>query len=354
MSAVILIPAYRPDSVLAGIVERLDSFDFQVVVVNDGSGEEYTELFRSLEKICTVLHHEKNKGKGEAIRTGLQYINTELSDCTAVGIMDADGQHTPEDMARVIMKVTPDTLVLGCRDIRKMPFRSRVGNSLTCRAFQHLYHLKLSDTQTGMRAFGRDLIPFLLGVDGSRYEYEMNVLISAAQKGIPVREVPIHTIYRDQENSTSHFHIFRDSLLVYKKMILFTLSSLAGFLIDYTLFAVLTVLFPATAAGLLASNVLARLVSGFCNYSINCRVVFHSRRKASTALQYFLLAVGILLLNNLVLMAYTQVFMIPVYLAKLLTEVTLFVISWIVQNALIFRKNQGTHPTGRNYEGRAA
>ena len=339
MNAAVLIPAYQPETVLKKLVEKLLSYDCRVVVVDDGSGDLYQEIFCELEGLCCVLHHKVNRGKGEAIRTGLRYIEKEMTDCSVIGVMDADGQHIPEDMVRVLNRANlhPFAFVLGCRDIEKMPFRSRIGNHLTRKVFYRLYHLKISDTQTGMRAFSRKFIPDLIEVDGSRYEYEMNVLSEIARRKIPVEEVRIHTIYRDSHNSTSHFHIIRDSFLIYKKLLLFSLSSLSGFVIDYSLFTVLTLLLPKTPSFLLTSNVIARVISGFCNYHMNCHLVFHEKGKASTALQYFLLASGILIMNNVVLTVYTQALHLPVYPAKLLTEITLFLFSWLVQSTWIFR-----------------
>lgn len=340
MNAVVLIPAYQPEDVLKKLTDELLSNDCQVVVVDDGSGRPYQKLFAELEKDCIVLHHDVNKGKGEAIRTGLLYIEEELPDCSVVGVMDADGQHLPEDMLKVLVRALmhPESFVLGCRDVEKMPPRSRFGNTLTRDLFYKRYHLMISDTQTGMRAFSRSFIPDLLTIDGKRYEYEMNVLVWAAEHRIPVEEVRIQTVYRDEKNSTSHFHVIRDSLRIYRKLLLFSLSSLSSFALDYCLFALLVFLFPRTALYLTAANVMARICSGIFNYQMNCRLVFHEKGRAQTAGQYFLLAAGILFLNSIILSLYAGVLRIPVYPAKLLTECTLFVISFLVQSRLIFRK----------------
>jgi glycosyltransferase involved in cell wall biosynthesis len=286
MNAVVLIPAFCPDDVLLEIVERLLSFDLKVVIVNDGSGQEYQALFTCLGKLCVVLTHEQNRGKGVAIKTGLSYIAEAMTDCNLVGVMDADGQHTPEDMIRVLFEAEshPRSFVLGCRNIREMPFRSRIGNKITRTVFNHLYKMKISDTQTGMRAFSTDEIPMLLTVEGSGYEYEMNALVVIAQRHMSVIEVPIHTIYRDSGNSSSHFHVIRDSFRIYRKIFLFALSSFSGFLIDYVLFSLMTLFLPHTAYYLLADNIIARMVSGYCNYRINCTLVFREKSSTSTAL----------------------------------------------------------------------
>ena len=90
----------------------------------------------------------------------------------------------------------------------------------------------VSDTQTGLRAFSAELLDFMSRISGSRYEYEMNMLASCAKKGIPIREVPIRTIYHDKENSCSHFRRIRDSVRIYRELFKFFLSSFSSFLLD--------------------------------------------------------------------------------------------------------------------------
>lgn len=91
----------------------------------------------------------------------------------------------------------------------------------------------------------------------------------------------------------------------------------------------------------LGANILARLVSAFYNYCMNCYFVFHKEKKIGTAMQYFELAAFILVMNNIILEALTQIIHMPVYPAKILTECTLFLISWLVQNFLIFARDPG-------------
>ncbi len=220
----VVIPAYEPDEKLKIIADKLRNRGYIVIIVDDGSGDPYRFLFEELSEECIVSKHKENRGKGAAIRSGLEYIAKELWDCDAVGIMDADGQHLPEDMELVLTESlkTPKALVLGVRNVgSEMPLRSRIGNMLTRTVFRLLYGTDISDTQTGLRAFPVTMIPWMRGVEGDRYEYEMNVLIEAAQEKIPIREVQIHTIYHDRENSCSHFHVFRDSFRVWRELLRF-------------------------------------------------------------------------------------------------------------------------------------
>ena len=344
--AVVIIPAYRTDGALGEVVNELqreklvEKRNMQVIVVDDGSGDEYRDVFDEVSEECIVLHHRENRGKGAAIKTALTYVKKEIWEYDTIGIMDVDGQHRPEDMMRLLdfSKEHRQALCLGVRKVGKdMPLRSRLGNGITRKVFRLVSGTAVSDTQTGLRAFDIRLLPDLLAVSGERYEYEMNVLLTCARKHIDIEEMEIETIYHDRENSCSHFNSVRDSFRIYKDIFKFTLSSMSSFLLDYGLFSLFMLFLPHTTAMVMAGNVTARVVSALYNYNINCRHVFHTRRKASTAFQYILLAGVILLLNNIILDFLVQSAGLSVYPAKLITECVLFIISWTVQKQLIFR-----------------
>lgn len=123
----------------------------------------------------------------------------------------------------------------------------------------------------------------------------------------------------------------------YRDLFKFALSSLSGFLLDYMLFFVLMLLLPHTAGCTFLANAAARIVSAGCNYAINCRFVFRTQKRFSTAAGYFALACFILAMNSIILEALVQILHFSVYPAKLLTECLLFVLSFLIQNCMIFR-----------------
>lgn len=341
--SVVIIPAYKPDQMLKSITDKLWEYGCQIIVVDDGSGEEYRQVFDQVGDICIVLRHRENRGKGAAIKTALSYIKREIWESGLIGIMDCDGQHLPEDMMKLFRfaETHRKTLVLGVRTVGKeMPLKSRVGNQITRMVYRLVSGIKVSDTQTGLRAFDSELTEKFISVEGERYEYEMNVLMACAKEKIPIEEVRISTIYRDKDNSNSHFRGFRDSVRIYKEILKFTLSSLSSFLLDYLLFSMLMLLLPHTAIAILLANIAARIVSAFYNYSMNCRFVFHSDQKIREASKYFVLAGFILVMNNLLLELFVQILCVPVHPAKLLTECLLFLISWLMQKHVIFRKKK--------------
>lgn len=339
----VIIPAYRPGKELVSIVKQMWECGCRLVVVDDGSGEEFEPVFETVSDICVVLKYPENRGKGAAIKSALTYIEEKRTHRDVVGVMDADGQHLPEDMIKLLQAAEESarTLVLGIRNVgQKMPLRSRLGNKITRSIFRMVSGVWVSDTQTGLRAFGSELIPRLLQIEGDRYEYEMNVLLTLAREKTHIEEVRIKTIYKDEENSTSHFRTVVDSLRIYKDILKFTFSSMSSFVIDYLLFGLLMILFPHTSAFILGSNIIVRMVSSYYNYSMNCKYVFKTGKTPRTAMNYFLLAGCVLVMNNVILESLTQVLRIPVYPAKLLTECLLFLMSWIVQSHMIFRKSK--------------
>ena len=357
-----LIPAYEPGEKLISLVHDLRDRGFDIVVVDDGSGMDYRDTFEKVSHDAVVLTHPENRGKGAALRNGLSYILNymaydevartpsgvkELSGRDAVVVtVDADGQHLPDDVLRVarIAGNRRDALVLGSRALEEdVPARSRFGNTVTRHVYSAVTGVRVHDTQTGLRAFSRDLIPALLEIEGDRYEYEINMLLTLATEGYTIIEERIETVYEDN-NSGSHFRTVRDSFRVYKEILRFSASSLASFAIDYCMYAVLLTLTGTLGMthGLVISNIGARLVSGTANFTMNRKLVFKSRTGfAKSAAQYIALAALILAGNTLVLSLLAGTFGINSMIAKLITEILFFVISWTVQKYVIFFSNDG-------------
>ena len=332
-----LIPAYMPTPSMLPMLGELNDSGFECIVVNDGSGNVYDEFFESVREQATVIDHPANFGKGVALRTGLSYIAGHIVTPYIVVTMDADGQHLVSDALNVCERVIecPDALVLGCREFDgDVPLKSKLGNSITRVVYRLATGVGVSDTQTGLRGFSDRLIKRLLSISGDRYEYETNMLMELARDGCRILEVPIRTIYID-DNSSSHFDPVKDSVKIYKEILKFSASSLAGFCADYLLYIVFSLL---TGSAIFA-NVTARLFSASLNFTLNRKFVFKSNKSlASSALQYFALAAGILAANTLILMLLTQKLSLNIYLAKVIVECTMFVVSFLAQKGLVFAK----------------
>lgn len=341
-----LIPAYEPEQILPDLVKEAADHGFAAVVVNDGSSLQTAWLFRHAARYGIVLNHPQNRGKGCALKTGLDYIRKHFPPGYVVVTMDADGQHTVADAERVCRAAqqSPDRLILGSRRLKgSVPLRSRFGNGVTRWVYRLTTGLRLHDTQTGLRAFSSRLVPEMLEIPGERYEYEMNVLLACPRRHIPIEEVEIETIYLNG-NEASHFDTLRDSYRIYKEILKFSAASFASFLVDFSLYSLLSVATAglSDALSLTVSNVGARIVSGCVNYTLNRRLVFESKAHVGrSALQYLLLAGAILLGNTLVLNLLADTLGMNRYAAKLLTELAFFLLSWAVQRSVIFRKGSG-------------
>ncbi|SCX44630.1 Glycosyltransferase involved in cell wall bisynthesis [Klenkia marina] len=336
----VLVPAYRPDGRLPALLSALRRLDphLDLLVVDDGSPGPVLDDCRALG--ATVLHHGVNRGKGAALRSGFAHVAL-VSPGSAVVTADADGQHLPEDVVRVARAVPAGTgtgggIVLGVRSFGgdDVPLRSRVGNRVSAVLVRAATGRALADTQTGLRGFAPDLLPWLLDVTGDRFEYELRVLLEAARRGTPIDQVPIATVYLEG-NASSHFSPVRDSLRVYRPLALFLLSSLSAFAVDLVALLVL----GALTGSLWVSVVGARLLSGTVNFQVNRRVVFSAPRSRRSLLGYVALA-GVLLGSNLALISALTWVGVPLLAAKLTTEVTLVAVSFTVQRCAVFRRRR--------------
>lgn len=333
MKYIALIPSYEPDDILINIVKELVKNNFEVIVVNDGSSKKYQKIFDKCNNDAKVINYKTNMGKGYALKKGLSYIKDNYHNGVIV-TMDSDGQHTIKDAFKLcqIAENNNNTYVLGKR-LRgnKTPLRSKIGNSITRLFFRLTTGVDIYDTQTGLRAFDYKLIDFLLKVEGNRFEYEMNALLDAYKNKIILREEVIETIY-ENNNKGSHFKAIRDSYLIYKQIFKFMLSSFSSYIIDYLIYSFS--LFFGLSIGL--SNIIARIISANYNYFVNKSLVFNNKDKYNkTIFKYYLLALIILVINTTLLYLLVNLG-INKYLAKILVEMTMFIISWIGQKRYIF------------------
>jgi len=343
MKTALIIPAYKPAKELLALIAQFESNpDFVPVVVDDGSGAEFEPIFAALPKSVKFLRHPQNRGKGAALKTAFDYVLKNLPDCRLAVTADADGQHRYEDILRVCAtaEANPGALVLGSRKFEgDVPLRSRFGNGVTRHVFSIASGVKVYDTQTGLRAFGRDGMERFLNVPGDRYEYEINMLLTAAQGGMPILEEWIETVYLN-DNASSHFNPFKDSLKIYLCILKFCASSLLAFVVDYVLALILKGLTSAWPApvSLNFSVIVARLVSGTVNFTVNRHMVFKGNEKLGKAVVKYVALAAVILGLNLALMHLLTGWGVSFALAKIIVELTLFILNFVVQGKFVFRK----------------
>lgn len=339
----IIIPAYDPDLKLLSLIHNLKNNGFsRIIVINDGSSDLLNFIFLSAEENgCTIVNHTTNRGKGEAIKSGIRKHIEMYGESTGVITVDADGQHLAIDVLRIsaAMSEHPDELILGVRDFDSgnVPWKSRYGNKITSVFFKLSTGVKCPDTQTGLRGIPSNLLDLAANEEGTRYEYEMRFLEDAVRQA-PMEYVPIETVYEDN-NSCSHFRPIRDSIRIYSKPLKFTASSLAGAAVDIGVFYLLLMIFnniiPA-AIIVAAATVIARLCSGLTNFTINKIWCFKSKNKTGSDLwKYGLLFIIQMFTSAALVSILTNI--IPALAAKIIVDLLLFFISYRIQKLIIFR-----------------
>jgi len=359
MNATIIIPSLNPDEKLMQVVRGVREKGFtDILVVDDGSDAAHKGPFAEAKAAgCTVLSHGKNLGKGRALKTAFNYFLTHRPDSPGVITVDGDNQHHPEDILRLseAMNCTEnaDKLLLGVRDFSgaDVPSRSRIGNRTSSLLFRLICGQKISDTQTGLRAIPRAAVYEFADLFGERFDYETNMLLSCRQKGIGIAELPIRTIYID-ENATSHYHPLLDSLRIAKVLLRFCASSLASFLVDILLFwlldrvvlsGMLGVGIDAAEIRILFATVGARVCSAVVNFLINRTAVFGSKGSSlgRSGARYLVLCIAQMLAS------YALVTLLTLALGdnwsvvmKIVVDTLLFLASFQIQRDWVFKNEK--------------
>src|SRR5213594_237130 len=235
LKAAAIIPAYCEEKHVGNVVRRTRQQLDHVLVIDDGSNDQTAQ--RAREAGAEVIVHSQNRGKGEAIKTGLGHWLAAASpsgggldrEIAWVILLDSDGQHLPEEIDRFLAAAAPwppepraqaaatsPSFFVGNRmnNLAGMPFIRRVVNRYMSRRISRICGQKIPDTQCGFRMVDRQLIPELLG-GGDRFDYDTEVLIIASRKGYRIEAVPITTVYSDQ---VSKIHPVRDALRFFKLM----------------------------------------------------------------------------------------------------------------------------------------
>lgn len=348
----VIIPAYKPDDKMLKTLEELVGAGFDdILVVNDGSGEEFTEIFTAVEKIpqCTLLVHPVNKGKGAALKTAFRYVLDNREDKTCVVTADADGQHLTKDIvATALASKESGQVVLGVRNFNdpKVPKRSKMGNQITCGVFRLFFGMKIQDTQTGLRAFPTKYLQDILEADGDRYEYETNMLFMINRKKIPLSEVEIETVYIE-ENKSSHFRVVRDSVRIYALILKYLLSSVGSAVVDelaFFIFKCFTFLSVIPIPLTFTASFLARVVSSLLNFFVNAKVVFREKADTKAFVRYYILAAVQITISAVCVFLLEKVLHIssPLLstLIKTVVDTILFFFSFRIQHKWVFNERK--------------
>lgn len=326
-------------------IQKLKSKFVNIVIVDDGNGEEYAQFFEYLKNEgAIILKHHINFGKGRGIKTAFNYVLNNYPNITGVVTADCDGQHYLEDIVKCAekLKENPEKLVIGTRNFeeKQVPFRSRFGNKITRGVFSTFVGIKITDTQSGLRAFGKNTMKTFLQTSGERYEYETNMLIDCKEKEIEIAEVPISTVYI-RNNTLSQFNPLKDSIRIYKLFAKYIIASVSSFALDILLYAFLVSLLPKIKWGgiteIVIATIIARLISAAYNFAVNAKVVFKSKSRSSL-IKYLILCVVQMFISAFAVSELYNLLHINSTLIKIVVDTIIFIINFVIQREWVFKK----------------
>lgn len=204
----VIVPTYNNQKTLKKVLDSILDFTTNVIIVNDGSTDSTNEILKAYSQL-TQIHHPKNLGKGRAFRNGFRKA-LELGFEYAITI-DSDGQHFAADIPVFLEAIQdePNALLIGSRNMTQenVPKKSSFGNKFSNFWFKFETGIKLDDTQSGFRLYPLRLLPKRFYTN--KFEFEIEVIVRAAWKGIVVKNIPIQVLY-DPAERVSHFRPFQD------------------------------------------------------------------------------------------------------------------------------------------------
>lgn len=206
MRIITIIPAYNEELTIVKVVESVTKYS-DVLVVDDGSTDNTTPLAK--ENGAKVIKHEKNKGKGAAIKTGLNY--SIRSNYDLMVLIDGDCQHDPRCIPRLLTGMDNIDILIGSRFLnmppQNMPIQRRLSNGITTRLIRFVTGYHITDSQCGFRVISKKAAPFFIDIDYNDYVYESEVLCRASENGLKVNEMPIESIYGNEKSYVRFRHV---------------------------------------------------------------------------------------------------------------------------------------------------
>ena len=210
LECAVIIPTYNNDKTLASVIDKVLKYTDQIIVVNDGCTDSTEDILKGYDQI-EVVTHEVNQGKGLALRHSFKRA-VELGYRYAITI-DSDGQHNAEELPEFINKieVEPDSIIIGARNMEQssVPGKSSFGHKFSNFWYKVETGIDLPDTQSGYRLYPVRLLDGMIYIT-NKYEFEIEVIVRAAWKGINVTHVPVSVYYAPAETRVSHFRPLQD------------------------------------------------------------------------------------------------------------------------------------------------
>lgn len=360
MHTYVIIPFYRPaEKGFLDLITQICDKGYIPVLINDASPDAALAPLGQPDPRMILLHHERHRGRGAAIRTGLAYIRDHLlpedhpqeseseasapRDTAYIAVMATSSRFSLDDLeclletARLPENVRRLTVGVHHPD-RKRSLLSRAWNGGVHLLFHALVHAHVPTDMTGLQVFSADFLPRLLELEGDHADYDLRLLRLFSKKGGGFSEV---VLQGEAPPARKNRHIVLDTARLYQHLLRFTASSMFSFLLEYGLFCLLHYLLrdELPLVGDLIATVAARVFGNGVNYTINCLFVFRRKPNRSNILQFAGLTGASIGLSALALYLW-KLTRLPVPVCKILADLCVFVVNYIVQKKLIFRKKK--------------
>ncbi len=209
INACVIIPTYNNAKTLRKLIDGVLVYTPRIIIVNDGSTDETPAIIQQYPNLC-IENHSVNQGKGKAIRTGFAKALEKGFDYALT--IDSDGQHYPDDIPHFVKEIEEngEALIIGSRNMTQegIPKGSSFGNKFSNFWFRVETGIDLTDTQSGFRLYPIKKLQNIRFFT-TKYEFEIEIIVRAAWRGIPVKNIPIKVLY-DKTERVSHFRPYKD------------------------------------------------------------------------------------------------------------------------------------------------
>lgn len=212
MKSIGLIPAFNEEKTIREVISRIKNVNLIPIVIDDGSSDKTYELAKKSGAI--VIKHLINKGKGEALKTGFEYVLKNLPDIESIVIVDADLQYSAKESIKLLkpLEEKEADFVMGYRNWRTLPFRNRLGNFVWRTTFNLLFKTKLKDTNCGFMALSRRAMSKMRRAYGG-YIIENMMLVDVLKNKLKIKQVHVTVKYRRKRNIISGIRVVLGCLI---------------------------------------------------------------------------------------------------------------------------------------------
>lgn len=337
-----IIPAYNSGPSVCQVISQLHREVEFIYLVDDGSDEinkTYYNKCLGFGKV-ELITLSRNSGKGYALFHGIEEALKKSPDYILT--IDSDGQHQPKEIQKfkrfLNMGNKEYDLIIGSREeVRKMPFRSKLGNVFTAKLFKSLTQSSLKDTQSGYRMLSKEFASDVIrNIKPGRYETEMKMLLYALETNRKIYSIQIETIYIN-ENKNSAFRPIFDSIRVLSSFSKYIAVAVASFAMDYIIFLLFLYLLNASY---IYSHIISRICSGVFNYYANKSIVFKSKSVSHfEKLRYIGAVIFNLSITSPLLYAFVGILNVSPPIAKPCVQFTMSLVNFFILRNIVFKKN---------------